>query len=86
MTVGDLKERNEKILIRRQAGATLLEIATEFGITKERIRQIINEISGSTEFKDFVTASEAGRLLGFKGSSIRKLVGLRIIKCIKSGR
>lgn len=37
----DIKERNEQIVARHQAGETLMEIARVFGITYQRVHQII---------------------------------------------
>ncbi len=39
----DRARRNEEILALRASGHTLLEIGDTFGITRERVRQIVQE-------------------------------------------
>lgn len=36
-------ERNRRIVELRQGGLTLAEVGAKFGITKERVRQIVKE-------------------------------------------
>ena len=36
-------ERNRRIVELRQSGLTLAEVGAKFGITKERVRQIVKE-------------------------------------------
>jgi predicted transcriptional regulator len=47
-----LRDRNETIAARRKGGLTLQEIAHEFGITRERVRQILLERKRSRQWQE----------------------------------
>ena len=57
----------------RQAGATLQQIADEFGFSRERARQLLSENYGSTRVRQLLTTSELVRLARCTPSYIDKL-------------
>jgi DNA-directed RNA polymerase sigma subunit (sigma70/sigma32) len=46
----DLTERNVAIFMAREAGRTLRDIACEFGLTHERIRQICFKVARKARY------------------------------------
>jgi hypothetical protein len=57
----------------RQSGATLEQVGSRFGITREGVRQLLTEHYGSTKVQDLLTASELARLGGCTYNYIDKL-------------
>jgi len=57
----------------RQSGATLDRIGSRFGITRERVRQLLTKHYGSTRIQDLLTIAELARLSGCGYSYIDKL-------------
>lgn len=43
------KRRADRIFVMRKAGMTMEEIASHFGLTRERVRQILAEIKRADE-------------------------------------
>lgn len=46
-----MQSRNEKIVEMRWDGMTLGDIGREYGITRERVRQIVTQLNGPTAFE-----------------------------------
>jgi predicted nucleic acid-binding Zn ribbon protein len=57
----------------RQSGATLDQVGSCFGITRERVRWLLTEHYGSTKVQNLLTATELARLAGCSYSYIDKL-------------
>lgn len=53
-----LSERNREILRRRKAGETLQEIADDYGLTRERVRQITEQLEPGVNHKIKAERSE----------------------------
>ncbi|GAJ22083.1 unnamed protein product, partial [marine sediment metagenome] len=48
----------------RQSGATLDQVGSRFGITRERVRYLLTKHYGSTRIQDLLTAVELARESG----------------------
>lgn len=81
----DKWERNQSIKNKRQSGAALSELAAEFGMTKERVRQILNKLDGSTEFQNLTRTTMAAKTLGCSVTVIRTLIRDGVINYVRSG-
>jgi len=57
----------------RQSGATLQQIATHFGISRERVRQLLVEHRGSTQVRGLLGTHELAQKAGCSQTYIRKL-------------
>jgi len=57
----------------RQSGATLDQVGSRFGITREGARQLLTEHYGSTRVRELLTATELARLAGCTWKYIDKL-------------
>ena len=57
----------------RQSGATLDQVGSRFGITREGVRKLLTEHYGSTRVQDLLTATELARLTNCVYSYICKL-------------
>jgi len=57
----------------RQSGATLDQVGSHFGITRERVRYLLTEHYGSTRIQNLLTAAELARLTGYGRGYINKL-------------
>jgi excisionase family DNA binding protein len=66
--------RRDEILKLRKQGMTLQGIGLKYGITKERVRQIIKPPSRAPRqgFKVMLTISEAAQLLGLHINTFRR--------------
>lgn len=64
----------------RQSGITLDQIGNRFGITRERVRQLLAERYGSTRVRELLTATELARLAGCTWKYIDKLKQRGIIQ------
>ena len=73
--------RREKIIKLRESGLTYAEIGPRFGITKERVRQILTQKPKPTKpapekpdlrSKRMLTSGEAAILLGIHGNTMRR--------------
>ena len=71
----ETRDRNERVVARRAAGATLGEIGTEFGLTRERVRQIVRRAGGPTR-RDVSAVNERARLerLDVLGDQVGRLL------------
>jgi len=81
--------RRDEIVKLRKAGQTYLKIGERFGISKERVRQILKEISvpkkPSLEFDIMLTAGEAARMLGVHENTVRRWSKKGILKSCRVG-
>ncbi|GAH46211.1 unnamed protein product [marine sediment metagenome] len=57
----------------RQSGATLARVGSRFGITRERVRQLLTEHYGSTGVGELLTTAELCRLAGCTRDYVHKL-------------
>jgi len=57
----------------RQSGASLQQIGNSFGISRERVRQLLTQYYGSTAVQDLLNTSELARLAGCSWNYIDKL-------------
>ena len=57
----------------RQSGATLDQVGSRFGITRERVRRLLAREYGSTRVRGLLTAAELARLAGCTWKYIDKL-------------
>lgn len=57
----------------RQSGATLEQVGSRFGISRERVRQLLTANYGSTRVQELLTATELARLAGCTWKYIDKL-------------
>ena len=67
----------------RQSGATLDQVGSRFGITREGVRRLLTEHYGSTRVQDLLTAAELARLAGCSYSYIDKLKRRGVIQPAK---
>jgi hypothetical protein len=56
----------------RQEGQTLQQIGDKTGVTRERIRQILNKCYGGTRVKGSISENKLAHALGFPQSIVRK--------------
>jgi len=64
----------------RQQGASLQQIGGHFGLTRERVRGLLTQHSGSTRVGELLTATELARLAGCTWNYIDKLRRRRVIQ------
>lgn len=64
----------------RQSGATLQQIGSPFGISRERVRQLLVKHYGSTRIQDLLTPAELSRLAGCSLRYIYKLTRRGVIQ------
>lgn len=57
----------------RQSGATLKRVGSRFGITRERVRQLLTVHYGSTGVGELLTTAELYRLAGCTLNYVNKL-------------
>ena len=57
----------------RQSGATLDQVGSRFGITRERVRRLLTEHYDSTRIQDLLPAAELCRLAGCTRNYVDKL-------------
>ena len=57
----------------RQSGATLDRVGSRFGITRERVRQLLTSHYGSTKVQELLTTTELCRLAGCTWNYVNKL-------------
>jgi len=57
----------------RQSGASLQQIGSRFGISRERVRRLLVEHYGSTRIQELLTVAELSRLAGCSLGYIFKL-------------
>jgi Histidine kinase-, DNA gyrase B-, and HSP90-like ATPase/Sigma-70, region 4 len=62
-------ERNEAMFAQHRAGATLQEIGDRYGVSRERVRQIIRKLEGGSG------RSRSGRKAGADGEKVRLRIG-----------
>ena len=67
----------------RQSGTSLQQIASHFGITRQRVGQLLAKHYGSTRIQDLLTATELARLAGCTQSYIDKLQRRGVIQPAK---
>ncbi|MFC1972219.1 sigma factor-like helix-turn-helix DNA-binding protein, partial [Chloroflexota bacterium] len=67
----------------RQSGASLDQIAVRFGISRERVRQLLVRHHGSTRLGDLLTVTELRHRAGCTYNDILKLKRLGIIQSAK---
>lgn len=81
--------RRDEIVKLRNAGLTYLEIGRGFGISKERVRQILKEIpvpkKPSLEFDVMLTAGEAAHMLGVHENTVRRWSNRGILQTCRVG-
>jgi len=67
----------------RQSGATLEQVGSRFGITREGVRQLLTRYYGSTRIHELLTTTELCRLAGCTRKYIKKLKRLHVIQPAK---
>jgi len=81
--------RREELIRLRETGLTYAEIGRRFGITKERVRQIVKGKPESKlpnlESKLMLTTSDVARLLGLHGNTVRRWSRRGILKAYRLG-
>ncbi len=76
--------RRDEIVKLREAGLTYAAIGSRFGISKERVRQILKGNPGrqkpDLQSKVMLTTSDVARLIGVHTNTVRRWNGKGIIK------
>ena len=67
----------------RQSGATLYQVGSRFGITRERVRQLLTGHYGSTRVQELLTTTELCRLAGCTWKYVDKLKQRGVIQPAK---
>ena len=67
------KVSRSTIIHMRQSGASLQQIASHFGVSRERVRQLLVKHYGSTKVNALLGATDLARQVGSDQSYIRKL-------------
>lgn len=75
--------RIDTLLRMRQSGASLQQIASRFGITRQRASQLLVKYYGSTRIQDLLTSTDLIRLAGCTQRYICKLQRRGIIQPAK---
>jgi len=82
-------ERRREIMEMRETGLTYAEIGRKYGISKERVRQIVKGITlprkPSLESKVMLTVGEAALLLGLHENTVRRWSQKGILKAYRLG-
>lgn len=84
-TVGVYQIYDGLIYDRRQQGASLAQIGEEVGVTRERVRQLLNQHYGSTKIHSFLTTPELARLCNTTSDLIHTLHKWGILNSVNNG-
>ncbi len=76
----------KKILMMRDEGQTLAEIGRHYGITKERVRQIIVGYRGTTEIDTLASINKIASQIGCSRDALKKKLSQRGIALVNVGR
>ena len=76
---------NGQVKALRNQGLTLQAIADRVGVTRERIRQILEEHYGTTEIPGFIVRSQLAELIGCSGWLLISLEKRGVLNPIHSG-
>jgi len=89
VTLRALGTRRDEVVKLRQAGLTYAEIGRRFGISKERVRQILKPKPISQKLalqsKIMLRTGEVGQLLGVHVNTVRRLSQKGILKSYRIG-
>ncbi|NQT47808.1 MAG: helix-turn-helix domain-containing protein [Chloroflexi bacterium] len=84
-----MMERRGKMLVLRQAGSTYAEIGRRWGITKERVRQILKDEptpqKPDLHSKVMLRISDVARLLELHPNTVRRWSSMGILKQYRIG-
>jgi len=89
VTLRALGTRRDEVVKLRQAGLTYAEIGRRFGISKERVRQILKpkpiSQKPALQSKILLRTGEVGQLLGVHVNTVRRLSQKGILKSYRIG-
>jgi len=74
------KSRNEEMIKLRNKGHTMQSIGDKFGITRERVRQILMKRNGTTEMDGLITRYKLSKIIGCADATIQHYEQLGEIK------
>jgi excisionase family DNA binding protein len=80
-----LNYRRDEILWLREQGVTLKAIGEKFGISKERVRQIIGPKKKRSQPKTMLTIGEAALALGMHPNTLRRWANRGVIQTYRLG-
>lgn len=77
---------NGQVKTLRNQGLTLQAIGNRIGVTRERVRQILEEHYGTTKISGLIPRSQLGKLLGSSGTQLARLERQGVLDPIHIGR
>jgi excisionase family DNA binding protein len=83
-----MTRRDEEVVKLREAGLTYAEIGRRFGISKERVRQILKgkpTQKHDLDSKVMLSTADVAQLLGFRPNTVRRWSKKGILKAYRIG-